>query len=109
MPVSGSFCPQPSPSRRLGREKEGRGSNAETTVPELGRGRVFAPDFEKQGQCSEGREHRSLAERAGLCPLPLTVAVGRLVGGFQELRLSHGLAGVTSQQESRPQRDDLLP
>lgn len=43
----------------------------------------------EQGQCSEGREHRSLAERAGLCPPPLTVAVGRLVGGFQELQLSH--------------------
>ena len=49
VPVIGSYCPQPSPSRRLGQEKEGRGSNVETTVPELGRGRVFAPDFEKQG------------------------------------------------------------
>lgn len=43
----------------------------------------------EQGQCPEGREHRSLAERAGLCPLPLTVAVGMLVGVFQELQLSH--------------------
>lgn len=43
----------------------------------------------EQGQCPEGREHRSLAERAGLRPPPLTMAVGRLVRGFQELQLSH--------------------
>ena len=52
----------------------------------------------EQGQCPEGREHRSLAERAGLRPPPLTMAVGRLVreesdSHFSRVRLCDPIDG----------------
>lgn len=74
--------------RRLGREKEGRGPRMQKPLCLSWAGRVFGPlilrsrDHKRgeQGQCSEGREHRSLQNGQALSSAP-DRGSGRLVGG----------------------------